>query len=104
MREAKMARMYETASGRKKEPARPSKKKMGRKTGEGYYTYETRVTSDEAIKDEYDHTILLKAMVEEAEKVVENGIADKTSVDTAMKLGANIPKGPFEIKEELHDN
>jgi len=79
-------------------------KKFGRKTGLGYYSYETRVTSDESIKDEYDHKTLLKVMVEEAEKVVENGIADKESVDTAMKLGANIPKGPFEIKEELHGN
>ncbi len=79
-------------------------KKYGRKTGEGYYKYEKRVTSDESIKDEYAHKVLLKVLVEEAEKVVENGISDKDSVDTAMKLGANIPKGPFEIKEELHEN
>lgn len=79
-------------------------KKFGRKSGEGYYTYETRITSDESIKDEYDHKVLLKVMVAEAEKVVENGIAGKESVDIAMKLGANIPKGPFEIKEELHGN
>ena len=33
-----------------------------------------------------------------AEKVVAEGIADEESVDTAMKLGGNIPKGPFELK------
>ena len=76
--------------------------KYGSKTGEGYYNYEKHVELDENIKDQYDHTILLQVLIKEAEKVVIEGIADKDSVDTAMKLGANLPKGPFQIKEELY--
>jgi len=73
-------------------------KKLGRKTGEGFYSYETRpsVTEDQA--EGFDVRLLLKPFVEEAEKVVAEGIASEEDVDTAMKLGANLPRGPFEMK------
>ena len=38
--------------------------------------------------------------IAEAELVVAEGIADEESVDTAVKLGGNIPKGPFEMKKD----
>jgi enoyl-CoA hydratase/3-hydroxyacyl-CoA dehydrogenase len=72
--------------------------KLGRKTGEGFYGYETRpsVTEDQA--EGFDVKLLLKPFVEEAEKVVAEGIAYEEDVDNAMKLGANLPRGPFEMK------
>jgi 3-hydroxyacyl-CoA dehydrogenase len=38
-------------------------------------------------------------MIQEAEKVVEGGVADEEAVDAALKLGANLPIGPFEMKK-----
>ena len=75
-----------------------NEKKLGRKTGEGFYSYEERPSVPEDAGEGFDVNLLLKPMITEAEKVVAEGIADEESVDTAMKLGANLPKGPFEMK------
>ena len=73
-------------------------KKLGRKTREGFYSYVERPSVPEEAGEGFDPELLLKTLIEEAEKVVAEGIADEESVDTAMKLGANLPKGPFEMK------
>jgi enoyl-CoA hydratase/3-hydroxyacyl-CoA dehydrogenase len=75
-----------------------NEKKLGRKTGEGFYSYEERPSVSKEAGEGFDVDLLLKPMISEAEKVVAEGIADEESVDTAMKLGANLPKGPFEMK------
>jgi enoyl-CoA hydratase/carnithine racemase len=73
-------------------------KKLGRKSGEGFYSYETRPSVTEEQAEGFDVKLLLEPFVEEAEKVVAEGIATEEDVDTAMKLGANLPRGPFEMK------
>jgi 3-hydroxybutyryl-CoA dehydrogenase len=40
---------------------------------------------------------ILIQVINEAIKLVENGVADKESVDIAMKKGAGFPMGPFEL-------
>jgi len=73
-------------------------KKLGRKTGEGFYSYEARPSVSEVQAEGFDVKLLLEPFVEEAEKVVAEGISTEEDVDTAMKLGANLPRGPFEMK------
>ncbi|MGD2200187.1 MAG: 3-hydroxyacyl-CoA dehydrogenase NAD-binding domain-containing protein [Candidatus Bathyarchaeota archaeon] len=72
--------------------------KLGRKTGEGFYNYAQRPSVTEGEGEGFDVDLLLEPFIAEAEKVVSEGIADPESVDTALKLGGNIPKGPFEMK------
>lgn len=78
-----------------------NEKKLGRKTGEGFYSYEERPSVPEEAGEGFDTDLLLRPLIEEAQKVVAEGVADENSVDTAMKLGANLPKGPFEMKGEM---
>jgi enoyl-CoA hydratase/3-hydroxyacyl-CoA dehydrogenase len=75
-------------------------KKLGRKTGSGFYSYEKRPTVTLQDGEGFDINLLLDPFIAEADKVVAEGIADEEAVDTALKLGGNIPKGPFELKRE----
>jgi enoyl-CoA hydratase/3-hydroxyacyl-CoA dehydrogenase len=73
---------------------------LGRKTGRGFYCYAERPSVTPQDGEGFDIELLIDPFVAEAEKVVAEGIADVESVDLAVKLGGNIPKGPFEMKKE----
>ena len=81
--------------------------RLGRKSGAGFYEYQggrqvppdlTRgyVGSPEAIFER-----IVAQLVNEASFAVEEGVATPADVDTAMRLGLNHPRGPFEWRDEL---
>lgn len=98
-------KVFEESLGPGYRPAEPIERlfkenRLGRKTGEGFYSYEERPTVSEEEGEGFDIDLLLKPLMKEAEKVVDEGTADREAVDTAMKLGANLPLGPFEMAEK----
>ena len=79
-----------------------SQGKLGRKTNQGFYNYaEGPPKLAEADGTGFDPKNLLAHMVNEASKLVDDDIADEPGIDTAMKLGANLPEGPFEIAKRV---
>jgi enoyl-CoA hydratase/3-hydroxyacyl-CoA dehydrogenase len=74
--------------------------KFGRKSGEGFYNYAEKPTVTEQDIKGFDPGALINSMISEAEKLVKDGVADIQSIDLAVKLGANVPWGPFELKKK----
>ena len=44
----------------------------------------------------YVNNRIYRALRQEAREIVDEGIATEEDVDTAMRLGRNLPAGPFE--------
>lgn len=80
--------------------------KLGRKTGRGFYEYRAgrKVDPDESRSDLEPVEILeriVSALVNEASFAVAEGVASEADVDTAMRLGLNHPRGPFEWRDDM---
>lgn len=87
---------------------------LGRKSGRGVYAYGEDGAPRDAEGDEFAARALatgpvesnvvartLSMLVNEAVDLVHRGEATREDVDTAMRLGTNYPKGPFEWLDEL---
>ena len=87
---------------------------LGRKSGRGVYAYGEDGAPQDAEGDEFAARALatgpvesnvvartLSMLVNEAVDLVHRGEATREDVDTAMRLGTNYPKGPFEWLDEL---
>jgi 3-hydroxybutyryl-CoA dehydrogenase len=82
---------------------------LGRKTGQGFYRYENArqlavsnefavapsTASADAIRDR-----ILAAIDSEAQRALDEGVASGADIDTALRLGAGHPQGPFERERD----
>ncbi len=77
-------------------------KELGMKTGKGFYDWrQGRPKIPKEAAGKYDALRLIAPMVNIAASLIEMGVASAEEIDTAMKLGTNMPKGPCELGDEI---
>ena len=76
---------------------------LGRKTGRGYYEYETGDGPDyEPGQGEGVDTLRIEArIINEAAKLIGNDVASPEAIDTGLRLGAGFPEGPCKRADEI---
>ncbi|HEX2129685.1 MAG TPA: 3-hydroxyacyl-CoA dehydrogenase NAD-binding domain-containing protein, partial [Solirubrobacterales bacterium] len=81
--------------------------RLGRKTGRGFYEYADGKVSDGSASPPVDDTRtqilerVVAQLVNEAAFAAAEGVTSPPNIDTAMRLGLNHPRGPFEWLERL---
>lgn len=79
--------------------------KLGRKTGEGIYKWRPggkRPIIDLSNQADFDLMDLMRVQINEAVKVLEEGIASVNDINIGMKLFYHNPSGPFEIVKKMN--
>ncbi|MFX1255258.1 MAG: 3-hydroxyacyl-CoA dehydrogenase NAD-binding domain-containing protein [Promethearchaeota archaeon] len=76
--------------------------KLGKKTREGIYKWPEvgRPEIDTSDPADFDVMGQYKLMINEAAKVLEEGVGTAKDIDIGMKFGLGIPWGPFELAED----
>ncbi|MEM4781558.1 MAG: enoyl-CoA hydratase-related protein, partial [Halalkalicoccus sp.] len=76
---------------------------LGRKTGKGYYDYESGDGAEYEPDDgEGVDTLRIEArMINEAAKLIGEDVATSEAIDTGLRLGAGFPEGPCRRADEL---
>lgn len=75
--------------------------KLGKKTGEGFYKWENDQPTIPEPELKSNITPIVAALVNEAHKIVQDGVANQKKVDKILKLGSGGSLGPFDIGEML---
>jgi 3-hydroxyacyl-CoA dehydrogenase len=80
-------------------------KRWGAKTGQGFYRYEQgRVAGEVNAGTEVPESAVLRlisTMINEGVRCLDEGVASLENIDTAMKVGAGMPRGPLEWADEM---
>lgn len=80
----------------------PSKGRLGRKSGQGFYDWSSgrpSVPSDPTAS--FDPLEVLSLAINEAVWLVRNGVASVDDVDRAVELGLNFSRGPLKMADEI---
>jgi enoyl-CoA hydratase/3-hydroxyacyl-CoA dehydrogenase len=72
---------------------------LGKKTGQGFFTWERGAVSLPDPEQPHDVTPILAALVNEAHRLVDDGVADAETVDEILTRGNDGETGPFNIEE-----
>jgi 3-hydroxyacyl-CoA dehydrogenase len=79
--------------------------RLGSKSGKGFYRYENgRVIRDSNSTSQILEQIsmrLLSAMINEGIRCLDEKVATLEDIDTSMKVGAGMPKGPLQWADEI---
>lgn len=73
--------------------------RLGKKTGLGFFEWEDGVCRLPDPDEPHDVTPILAALVNEAHRLVDDGVADAGTVNEILKRGGDSETGPFDIEE-----
>ncbi|MFX1423257.1 MAG: 3-hydroxyacyl-CoA dehydrogenase NAD-binding domain-containing protein [Promethearchaeota archaeon] len=77
-------------------------RKFGKKSGQGIYNWkEGKPEIDLSDPADFDMMIPIRLQINEAAKVLEEGVGTARDIDTGMKLAFNNSMGPFELAENI---
>lgn len=75
--------------------------RLGRKTGEGFFEWADGRPVRPDVEEPHDVTPVVAALVDEAHRIVADGVADRERVDAILRRGGGGDAGPFELGELL---
>ncbi|MFX0085118.1 MAG: 3-hydroxyacyl-CoA dehydrogenase NAD-binding domain-containing protein [Candidatus Hodarchaeota archaeon] len=74
--------------------------KLGKKTGKGIYNWEGgKPEIDQSDPADFDMMTPMRLQINEAAKILEEGVGSAKDIDTGLKLAFSNPMGPFELAE-----
>ncbi|WP_338603268.1 3-hydroxyacyl-CoA dehydrogenase/enoyl-CoA hydratase family protein [Sulfolobus tengchongensis] len=82
------------------------KNELGVKTGKGFYTYPApgkyvKPELPKELADKLNPVLLLAGAVNEASRLLREGVASRDDIDLGVRLGLGFPKGIFQYADEL---
>ncbi len=83
--------------------SRVASEDLGRKTGAGFYEYESGDGADYGPTqgEDVDTLRIESRMINEAARLVGDGVADPADIDLAMRLGGGLPEGTCRTADKL---
>lgn len=72
---------------------------LGKKTGRGFFEWDGEECLVPGPDDPHDVQPILAALVNEAHRLVDDGVADEATVDEILKRGGDSEVGPFDLEE-----
>ncbi|WP_227132877.1 3-hydroxyacyl-CoA dehydrogenase [Halorubellus salinus] len=71
---------------------------LGKKTGQGFFEWDGETCLLPDVDDPHDVTPVLAALVNEAHRLVDDGVADQETVNDVLKRGSGGDVGPFDLE------
>lgn len=73
--------------------------RLGKKTGSGFFEWDGEECLQPETEKAHDVTPILAALCNEAHRLVDDGVADRETVNEILKRGGDSDVGPFDLEE-----